>query len=174
MRAVVSRSAAFSPDGRRIVTARSTKPHLYGMPKSGHALVYLFGNPDRFTFDMVSSVAFSPDGTRIVAASESIAWVWGAKSRFGGVLLVLDHNGSVTGAAFSPDGTRIVTASQDKTARIWDAQSGQVLLALQGHNGGIMSAAFSPDSTRIVTASEDKQLGYGTPEAANCCHSRRP
>ena len=38
-------------------------------------------------------------------------------------------SGQVWSAAFSPDGTRVVTASYDRTARVWDAATGQPLSA---------------------------------------------
>ncbi|MGO9475198.1 MAG: TIR domain-containing protein, partial [Rhodomicrobium sp.] len=144
-------SAAFSPDGARIVTASWDTTARVWDAKSGQALLTLNGHDD-----VVLSAAFSPDGTRIVTASEDkTARIWDAKS--GQALLTLKgHDDAVMSAAFSPDGARIVTASRDKTARIWDAKSGQALLTLQGHDGWVSSAAFSPDGARIVTASEDK------------------
>jgi hypothetical protein len=143
-------SAAFSPDGTRIVTASFDHTARVWDAKTGAALATLSGHTDT-----VYSAAFSPDGTRIVSASrDNTARVWDAKT--GTALATLSgHTGGVRNAAFSPDGARIVTASDDKTARVWDAKTGAALATLSGHTGAVYDAAFSPDGTRIVTASED-------------------
>src|SRR5580692_3391533 len=144
-------SAAYSPDGTRIVTASYDKTARIWDARTGAELVALVGHGDQ-----VRSAAYSPDGIRIVTASiDNTARVWDALT--GSQLRVLSgHRDQVRSAAYSPDGARIVTASPDKTARIWDAGSGAQLLVLSGHGDRINSAAYSPDGTRIVTTSYDK------------------
>ena len=144
-------SAAFSPDGQRIVTASADSTARLWDAENGQQLRVLSGHTGR-----VASAAFSPDGRRIVTASyDKTARLWDAAS--GEPLRVLSgHTDRVNDAAFSPDGRRIVTASYDKTARLWDAASGESLRVLSGHTGRVASAAFSPDGRRIVTASADK------------------
>jgi WD40 repeat protein/serine/threonine protein kinase len=144
-------SAAYSPDGTRIVTASEDKTARIWDANTGALLSVLSGHAA-----VVSSAAYSPDGTRIVTASEDkTARIWDAHT--GKQLAALfGHANSVFTAVFSPDGTRIVTASDDKTARIWDAHSGKQLAVLAGHDSFVYSAAYSPDGTRIVTASDDK------------------
>ena len=108
-------SAAFSPDGSRIVTASRDKTARVWDAATGKAIAVLGGHERR-----VNSAAFSPDGSRIVTASlDETARVWDAAT--GKAIAVLGGHGKpVTSAAFSPDGSRIVTASHDKTARVWD------------------------------------------------------
>ena len=144
-------SAAFSPDGTRIVTASKDHTARIWDATTGAVLAKLEGRGYAFTF-----AAFSPDGARIVTASgDYTARLWDAKT--GEALTVLNgHGGEVTSAAFSPDGTRIVTASKDHTARIWDATTGAFLIKLEGHGDYVSSVAFSPDGARIVTGSNDK------------------
>ena len=146
-------SAAFSPDGSRIVTASSDKTARIWDAATGKEIVVLRGHDDD---GLVFSAAFSPDGSRIVTASDDkTARIWDAAT--GKEIVVLrGHDDGVTSAAFSPDGSRIVTASDDKTARIWDAATGKEIVVLRGHDGPVNSAAFSPDGSRIVTASDDK------------------
>jgi WD40 repeat protein len=123
-------SAAFSPDGKRIVTASGS----LGGTEDNTARVWEARAPSGQWREVltlkghtkaVNSAAFSPDGQRIVTASGSFrdtldntARVWDAVS--GRELLTLKgHADEVHSAAFSPDGKRIVTASRDGTARVW-------------------------------------------------------
>jgi WD40 repeat protein len=142
---------AFSPDGRRVVTASDDKTaRLWNLSDPTLAVIVLKGHLDR-----VRSVAFSPDGQRVVTGSDDkTARVWDLSGAARSVLQ--GHTGTVRSVAFSPDGRRVVTGSDDKTARIWDL-SGEVPAAimLEGHRGQITSVAFSPDGRWVVTGSYD-------------------
>jgi len=143
-------SAAFSPDGSRIVTASWDNTGRIWDAASGKQIAVLRGHEDR-----VNSAAFSPDGSLIVTASDDkTGRIWDAAS--GKQIAVLSDASRVASAAFSPDGSRIVTASLINTARIWDAASGSRIAVLNGHISSLTSAAFSPDGSRIVTASRDR------------------
>ena len=144
-------SAAFSPDGTRIVTASDDKTARIWDAKTAREIAVLRGH-----HAVVESAAFSPDGTRIVTASwDKTARIWDAKTtRLTAVLR--GHDGIIGSAGFSPDGTRIVTASADQTARIWDAKTTREIAVLRGHDGRVLRAVYSPDGSRIVTASQDK------------------
>jgi hypothetical protein len=143
------RSAAFSPDGTRVVTASNTA-RLWDAA-TGAPL----GEPLRHE-SRVRSAAFSPDGARVVTASEDgTARLWDAVT---GAPLgePMRHNKAVNTAAFSPDGARVVTASNDGTARLWDAATGAPLGEPMRHDTEVNTAAFSPrDGARVVTASSD-------------------
>jgi WD40 repeat protein/predicted Ser/Thr protein kinase len=143
-------SAAFSPDGTRIVTAcKDRLVRVWNADGTGEPLV-LRGHED-----WVISAAFSPDGTRIVTASfDRTARVWSADGS-GEPLILRGHRDLVYSAVFSPDGRRIVTTSADRTARVWNADGSGEPLVLQGHGDLVYSAAFSPDGRRVVTASYD-------------------
>ncbi len=148
-------SAAFSPDGTRIVTASFDKTARIWDANSGKELAKLEGHEGG-----VYSARFSPDGKQIVTA----AWEKTAPVRLWDVSSLLDvkeirrlgHTDDVNSAVFSTDGKVIVTASDDKTARVWDASSGVELLKLVGHEGLVHSAAISPDGKRVVTGAWEK------------------
>lgn len=157
-------SAAFSPDGGRIVaTLRGDRTARVWNTRTEQQLgVSNFG--DDYTMSWPSCAVFSPDGARI-----AIALLVSSPSdpaRFGQTVRIWDPTGGPGGpglghqipassAAFSADGSRIVSTHQDATARVWDAGAGHELLVLAGHEGPVTSAAFSPDGGRIVTASQD-------------------
>ena len=143
-------SAAFSPDGLRIVTASRNGTAQLWDARTGLQIAVLAGHTKG-----VNDAAFSPDGARIVTAShDGTARLWDAQT--GKMVTVLEgHENFVLSASFSPDGARLVTASQDTTARLWDAKSGAEIAVLKGHDGVVNSAAFSPDGLIVVTASFD-------------------
>ena len=69
-------SAAFSPDGTRVVTASDDKTARLWDAASGAEIAVLSGHEN-----YVSSAAFSPDGARIVTASwDKTARLWDAAS----------------------------------------------------------------------------------------------
>ena len=146
-------SAAFSPDGKRIVTASSDNTTRIWEAASGKPI----GEPLKGHADKVLSAAFSPDGKRIVtASSDRTARMWDVASGEP-IGEPLRERGWVYSAIFSADGKRIVTATDDNTATIWNATTGKAIgEPLKGHKDWVRSAAFSPEGKRIVTASADK------------------
>jgi len=143
------KSAHFSPDGNRIVTASQDKTARIWDVKTGQALHVLQHVAP------VNVAKFSPDGRLIVtAADDGSVYIWNAetleKKHLGG------HRGRVNSVNFNPGARFIVTASDDMTARIWDLETGKELHALEGHTGPVHVANFSPDGRFIVTASDDK------------------
>ena len=147
-------SAAFSPDGKLVVTGsddgkariwqwqdanagpRETKAH-------GH---YVYG------------VAFSPDGNHVVTASwDHTAKVWDVSGPDEiREVRTLPHPADVYSAAFSPkSGDLIVTGAEDGTARIWEWKVNTPAKKLSAHRGLVFGAGFSPDEKYVVTASWD-------------------
>jgi WD40 repeat protein/serine/threonine protein kinase len=143
-------SAAFSPDGRRVVTASDDGTAKVWEVASGQTVMTLPGHED-----WVRSAAFSPDGRRIVSGSKDcIVRVWDAVT---GVEIrrLLGHRAAIRTVSFAHDGRRIVTACQDGTAQSWDADTGLPLVTFRGHSNWVFSAAFASDGRHIVTAGDD-------------------
>jgi WD40 repeat protein len=117
---------AFSPDGKRLVSASwdhtlrvwEVDPGKKVLPLGGRELMTLEGHADR-----VNGVAFSPDGTRIASGSEDkTVRVWDAATGKE-VPSPRLHRGLVWSVAFSPDGQRVAAAcwSAAGWVKTWDA-----------------------------------------------------
>ena len=144
--------AAFSPDGRRILTtsAGDRRARIWDAEK-GAEIAPLKGHRAR-----LHGAWFSPDGRLIVTASgDSTARLWNAESGRQ-VALLNGHLASVQTASFSADGRRVVTASVDNTALVWNIESGRDWALMLPHTDSVLGASFSPDGRRIVTTSSDK------------------
>jgi WD40 repeat protein len=146
-------SVAYSPDGRRLVTASAdTTVRVWdaatgqpvGRPLTGHA-------------GQVFAAVFSPDGRRIASGGgDRTIRLWDAQTGAQIGAPFTGHTGAVWSVAFSPDGRRIVSGSDDGTIRQWDVESGRPFGAVMtGHRGTVWSVAFSPNGQRILSGGAD-------------------
>jgi glucose/arabinose dehydrogenase len=159
-------SAAFSPDGTRIVTASDDKTARIWNASTGKLLHTLLHDGE------VRSAMFSADGARIVTTSaDKTARIWNVDTGHRLATLVhpssgqalpdllvdvqADRREEVRSAVFSPDGKLVLTAGDDGTARLWNATTGEPFLEPLQHQGTVRSAVFNLDGGRIVTASDD-------------------
>jgi WD40 repeat protein len=141
-------SAAFSPNGVRVVTASSDGTARIWDAATGNEIAVFRGHEG-----FVLSAAFSPDGLHVVTAStDKTARIWDVASAKE-ITILRGHGERVNSAAFNPDGTLVVTASNDGTARVWDTTIAKEIAVLRGPE---RLAVFSPDGLHIVTASDDQ------------------
>lgn len=132
------KTAAFSPDGQRVLTASVPD----GKPRDNTVRVW-----DVTTKRQLAVLHRSEQGESNKTDSEKSGKMGGPP------------------AAFSPDGQRVVTAWHDD-GQLWDAYTGQQLATLRGYGrksglGGweswwISCAAFSPDGQRVLIAWGDE------------------
>ncbi len=146
-------AAAFSPDGKLIVSATGDEAQIWRW-QSNEPVRALNGHSD-----WVFAASFSPSGTKIVTASQDrTARIWDTAT--GKQLTVLSgHTGAVYAAQFSRDGDQVVTASGDRTARVWEVATGRQLRVLSGHDSPLATAAFDRTGTRVVTGDVEGVTG---------------
>jgi WD40 repeat protein/serine/threonine protein kinase len=144
-------AAAFSPDGKRIVTGSDDQTAQLWDAATARRV----GPPLRHE-SKVNSVAFSPDGKTIVTGNtDKTARLWDAATgRPIGV--TLPHQDEILAVAFTSDGKLFLTGSIDKTARLWDTATGQPIGSPFRHKDQLRAAAFSRDGKLLLTGSWDK------------------
>jgi WD40 repeat protein len=153
--------AAFSPDGRRIVSGGTGYGDRNGQwvaippavvvwdVATGKEIRRMVGHRQG-----ISSVAFSPDGQRIVSGSRDKSMrIWNAQT--GAAIRNLPTpDGYYDGlAAWSPDGKQILACASGSTRlHLWDAVTGEQVREFVGLSGPSFHAIlFSPDGRRAVT-----------------------
>jgi WD40 repeat protein/tetratricopeptide (TPR) repeat protein len=144
-------AAAFSPDGRAVLTAIGDETARLWDRATGKPIGLPFRHSKR-----IWAVAFSPDGrTALTGSEDQTARLWDAATGKP-VGPPLSHRGEVTSVGFSPDGHTVLTGSWDKTAQLWDARTTKSIAHPLEHHDKVSSVDFSPDGHTALTGSWDK------------------
>ncbi|MFI6956108.1 TIR domain-containing protein [Nocardia sp. NPDC050408] len=146
---------AFSPDGKRIVTASVDNTLRLWDAETRLPI----GEPLRGHEAQLTSVAFSRDGRRIVSgSSDKTLRVWDVESRqqFGEPMR--GHEREVMSVAVGVDNT-VASTGFDGTVRLWDIESRQQigeLIRVPGEE--FSSVTFSQDGTRIAASGSETTI----------------
>lgn len=146
-------SAAFSPDGKKIVLAPEDGNVMLVDADTGDIIQELVG-----LASPVKEAVFSPNGKYIVTDSkDKSVRMWDVEN-FQCIRQFNAQDGIVNQINFSPDGRFLVAVLNGKSIIVWEIESGQPLAVGNGHNGNgfrdsISSLAFSPDGKHSVSAS---------------------
>jgi WD40 repeat protein len=157
-------SAAFSPNGDRIVSGSFDLTARIWDAKSGNCLKSLEGHGQ-----LVWAVDFSPDGRRVASGD---GWnhtlkIWDA---YTGTCIhtIKAHSGDIHGLSFSADGKYVASAGDDSLVKIWDVSTGTCVRTLKGHSNGVFCVAFSPDGKHIASGSWDKKVKIWDSDSGEC------
>jgi len=153
-----SAAAAFSPDGKFLLTTLSNElTNAWGAEiwdvVTGKPLRFFKGHTSK-----VTSVGFSADGKYLITGSlDKSARLWDAQTgkelrRFNG------HTDVITAIGLSPDVKQLTTASLDNTVRVWDAQTGQELRRFDGAAIGARRVTFSSDGRFVLASHADNSV----------------
>jgi WD40 repeat protein len=149
------RSVAFSPDGKRALSASDDWTVRLWDLESGKEIRILQGHTSR-----VWSVAFSRDGHKAVSASwDQSVRLWDVDT--GKELRRFEPKpsaGPMYSAVFSPDGRSILAGGgtnniPENSLHLFEVETGKEVRRFRGHREGIHAVAFSPDGKRAASCS---------------------
>jgi len=154
----LNRSAAFSPDGKRLI---SGSYRLTVWEVTTGQVVWSFAGRPR----SANALAISPDGRHaLLGLGDGPLPLWDlAKGRL--VRTFHGHTGYIQAVVFSPDGRTALSCTgaymgeeADNTVKLWDVATGRELKSFEGHSDGVRSVAFSPDGKYALSGSADKTI----------------
>ncbi|KAL1498683.1 hypothetical protein AB1Y20_013995 [Prymnesium parvum] len=131
------RSACFSADDSRVVSASSLEPLLM---------------TSRSSIGWVTQVLFAPDGTKVISISDDHSLkCWDAETMAIQTSNPRAHASGVTAMDCAPNGSTVVSGSTDKSIKLWDLAT--LKLVREQRVGFTISAwCFSPDQTLVACA----------------------
>lgn len=141
-------SAAFSPDGRQIVTTDDKAAQVWDARTNQRMFTLPHG-------DAVYHAVYSADGTRLITASgDGLVRIWDATT--GAPVRELKHDGKPLRyyvAAISPDGKLIAAIDMaGAVTHVWDAADGALLAELRNDASGFPSIAFNSAGSWLATS----------------------
>ncbi len=136
--------AAFTPDGRRVLSGGNDNPlRMWDVATGTQLRVFDCPGPK-----FVYGIAVAPDGRSVAWGAGSIVRLSDLDSgneigTFGG------HNGPLLSVAFSPDGTRLLSGAEDGTMRLWDVKTRKQLDQFF-LDAAVRSVGFTPDGLHAL------------------------
>lgn len=157
---------AWSPDGRKVVTAGSDGCLRLWDAEAGKQIRAFYGHTG-----WIADLAWKPDGQMIAScSSDQSIRLWDIDSGLC-VKALTGHRLAVASIAWSADGQQLASSSDDGTARLWNPETGECVKVLSGHRGAVMSVMWSPDGTSLATGGEDNTARIWNAGTGECVHT---
>lgn len=143
--------AAFSPDGKTVLTAATDGAVLLWEAGSGRRMFQLSS-----AGYLANLAIFSPDGAYVATAADwpPRALLWSSVT---GTLVAefeKEHVRDILCMCFSPDSSKLAIAYHDHSARVWSVETGEELSCFM-HDNSVYTVSFSPDGATVVSGSHD-------------------
>jgi WD40 repeat protein len=154
--------AAFSPDGKWVVTASSG---LVKLEPTGFVTLFDAATGKQLADrechgKTANAVAFTPDGKVLVTGGEDGRLRLWEPGQLKEKAALEGHDSAVLSLAVSPDGKLLATADREGSIRLWDLPAGKHRATLRGHRDRVpfkdqaalvRAVAFSPDGRLLVS-----------------------
>jgi WD40 repeat protein len=150
-------TAAFSPDGARILTGgRDATLSLWDV-NSGHCSI--MGTATQ----MARCVATSKDYIAFRGGNEKL-WLWHIVSNNFQPCFCRFKDSNVS---FSQDGQLFFSWGYENDLKVWNISTGQCLHVLKGHSSRVVSVDFSSDGRNVLSQSKDDVKTWDV-KSGNC------
>jgi WD40 repeat protein len=152
----LSTSLAFTPDGRRLVSAGARGLLNVWDTATGK----LLASQDTHQ-GALQDLAISPDGRLFATAGDSRTIKFWDASTLTEIATLSGHTAPIQVLAFSHDGRTLASAGDDQTVVVWDVPTRTHVVTLTGHRSRIRGLAFTPDGT-LLSGDEDGRIIHWT------------
>jgi small GTP-binding protein len=144
---------AFSPHGKRVLTAGDDYSVRLWEVETGHCLRVLDGHTDN-----VKNVQWDADQYRALSCSwDKTVRLWNVET--GRCLTVFEgHTNHVIGIGWSAEQHHVLSASWDNTLRLWDVETGHCLREYEGHTNSVEVVVWGTNQRQAISGSTDKTL----------------
>jgi WD40 repeat protein len=148
------RTACYSPDGQRVLTAANLPPGLKEWDLATGRTEKVLTGAALGAF----ALAVSPDGKLAAAGCrDSVLREYDLAS--GHLRRELrGHRGCVRAVCYLPGGGQLASSADDGAIRLWPAAADQPARVLSGHRGGVLGLAVAGDGQRLLSCGRDGTL----------------
>ena len=146
-------SAAFTPDGRRLVCVTDRGKVIVWDTNTWQIV-----EQQNWTETPLVALSLSRDGRYLTTGEDGKSVRFGTLEPLRQVAVLGRHDARVKSVAFSPDGKTVASAGDDKTIALWDVSSRKLISHIGMHTSPVYAIAFSPDGRKLVSGEHDHSV----------------